>query len=55
MIQEFLERIIHKAVTLYPIELFKMAGGNHHPEMAVESQIIGSRMTGVLSAFINDL
>jgi hypothetical protein len=50
-----LERIIHKAVTLDAIELFKMAGGNHHPVMAVQAQIIGAGMAGVLGTFIDHL
>jgi len=48
IVQEFLKRIIHKAVTLDAIEFFKMTGGNDHPVMAVETQIIGTGMAGVL-------
>jgi 6,7-dimethyl-8-ribityllumazine synthase len=54
IVQEFLERIIHKAVTLDAIELFKMSGGNDHPVMAVETQIIGTSMAGVLRTFVDD-
>jgi hypothetical protein len=49
-----LERIIHKAVTLDAIELFKMSGGNDHPVMAVEAQIIGTSMARVLRTFVDD-
>jgi hypothetical protein len=55
VVQEFLKRIIHKAVTLDAIELFKMVGGNHHTVMTVQAQIIGTGMAGVLSTFIDDL
>jgi hypothetical protein len=37
VVQEFLERIIHKAVTLDTVELFKMRRSNQNPEMAVEA------------------
>jgi hypothetical protein len=50
-----LKRIIHKAVTLDAIELFKMVGGNHHTVMTVQAQIIGTGMAGVLGTFIDDL
>jgi hypothetical protein len=37
VVQEFLERIIHKAMTLDAVELFKMSRSNQNPEMAVKA------------------
>jgi hypothetical protein len=37
IVQEFLERIIHKAMPLHAVELFKMSRSNQHPEMAVKA------------------
>jgi hypothetical protein len=31
-----------------------MSGGNDHPVMAVETQIIGTSMAGVLRTFVDD-
>jgi len=55
VVQEFLERIIHKAVTLDTVELFKMSRSNQNPEMAVESRLSGAGMARMLCTFINHL
>jgi hypothetical protein len=55
VVQELLERIIHKAVALYPIERFKMSRGNQNPVMAVKPQFVGAGMASVLGAFIDYL
>jgi hypothetical protein len=55
VVQEFLERIIHKAMTLDAVELFKMSRSNQNPEMAVKARLTGAGMACVLRTFINDL
>ncbi len=55
VVQEFLERIIHKAMTLDAVELLKMRRGNQNPEMAVEARLRGAGMARMLGTFIDDL
>jgi len=55
VVQEFLERIIHKAVTLYAIEFLKLRRGDQNPVVTVEAGVVGANMAGMLGTFINDL
>ena len=54
-VNKFLQGIIHKAMTLHAVELFKMSRSNQNPEMAVKARLTGAGMASVLRTFINDL
>ena len=55
MVQEFLERIIHKPVALNSGEAIKLGGANSNPKMAVQARFTGARMPRMLIAFVNHL
>ena len=55
VVQEFLERIIHKPMPLDPGQPLKDQRSNDHTKMAVQARITGPSMASMLVAFVNHL
>lgn len=54
-VNKFLQGIIHKAVTGHPGDACKARGGDFDTKMRAKSASIDPHMTGVLTAFVDDL
>ena len=55
LVNEILQRIIHKAMLGNAAESVKLRGGNAHPEVRAKTLGIGTRVSRVLAAFIYDM
>jgi hypothetical protein len=53
LVDEILQRIIHKAMACHAALPRKQGRCDPHPEMGAKAGAIGPRMAGVLPAFVN--
>ena len=54
LVDEFVQRIIHKPMPRQTGFSFEQGGGNSHPEMGAGAAAVRTGMTGVGSAFVQD-
>jgi hypothetical protein len=55
MVQEFLERIIHKPVALDSGQAFKFVRSNSNAKVAVHARFTGASVPRMVSAFVQNL
>jgi hypothetical protein len=55
LVDEILQRIIHKAMALDPTQAIELAAANAHPEMGSEPQVIGAHMASMIGTFVDHL
>ena len=53
LVNEILQRIIHKAMALNAADAIKQRRGYAHPHVGAFATVVGAHMASMLSAFIN--
>jgi hypothetical protein len=54
LVDEILQRIIHKAMALNPAERFKQGGSNAHTHVGPLAALVGAHVAGVVGTFVKD-